>query len=103
MYEEIPMDTDIILSHGPPFGYGDTTCSRYGGIPAGSIAGLEAIQRIQPKAFICGHIHEGRGLYRPHVHNGDGVYQVSQTEIYNVSMVDQHYRAHSDPFIEVTL
>jgi Icc-related predicted phosphoesterase len=86
--EAIPSGIDILLSHGPPFGYGD-------GIPAslwidGEIRqGLEHagedelfknLDRIAPKVVVCGHIHEGYGSYK----RGD-------IDIYNVSVKDALY------------
>ncbi len=78
LYESIPEDVDIIISHGPPMMHGDKTV---GGENAGNNDLLMAIRRVQPKLVICGHIHEahGRYLYR-------GI------PIYNVSLVDEFYR-----------
>jgi predicted phosphohydrolase len=56
-------DTDILLSHGPPWGIGDWTGARHGG----STALLEAIERIDPRAVFFGHIDQGSG---PTVVNG---------------------------------
>uniref|UniRef100_A0A7S3QNK2 Calcineurin-like phosphoesterase domain-containing protein n=1 Tax=Dunaliella tertiolecta TaxID=3047 RepID=A0A7S3QNK2_DUNTE len=56
---------DIILTHGPPFGYGDATNGRH----VGDKALLEAVQGLEepPKLWVCGHIHAARGVYKvPH-------------------------------------
>ncbi|KAF5842593.1 Metallo-dependent phosphatase-like protein [Dunaliella salina] len=56
---------DIILTHGPPLGYGDTTNGRH----VGDKALLEAVQGLgePPKLWVCGHIHAARGVYKvPH-------------------------------------
>ncbi len=84
-YAEIPAGTDIIVSHGPPFGYGDKT---FAGNHAGSMALLRAIDRVKPKLVICGHIHEGYGHYK---HFG--------TDIYNVSLSDSMYNPANAPTV----
>ncbi|MEO3417024.1 metallophosphoesterase family protein [Roseovarius sp. CAU 1744] len=49
---------DILILHSPPKGVADLTS---GGISVGSTALREAIERIQPKIALCGHIHESWG------------------------------------------
>jgi Icc-related predicted phosphoesterase len=77
----IPADTDIVIGHGPPHGYGDRTARPGGDAHVGSTAMTEALDRVQPRLMICGHIHPGYGRYR----RGD-------TEIINASLVDNDYR-----------
>jgi hypothetical protein len=79
----IPEGTDILVLHGPPFGFGDAV-PRGGGMieHTGSHSLLERIRTIRPRLAIFGHIHEGRGEYR----NGD-------TVLANVSLLDVNYRA----------
>ena len=56
-WDQIPDDTDILITHTPPVGYGDL-CST--GIRAGCVELLMSVQqRIKPKYHIYGHIHEG--------------------------------------------
>lgn len=66
-YGCIPEDINIIISHGPPYGYGDQ-CPDYFSSDlylknAGSFSLLETIDRVRPKLVVFGHIHQGRGLY----------------------------------------
>ena len=66
IYENIPEDTDILLSHGPPFGYGDKCPSfPYPEIEenVGSISLIEEIKKRNIKLVCFGHIHEGYGIY----------------------------------------
>jgi uncharacterized protein len=49
---------DIVVSHGPPFGYVDLTHS---GKRIGSREAISYIRQKQPKLFICGHVHEAAG------------------------------------------
>lgn len=60
-WDLIPLDTQILITHGPPYGYGDQT-------EVGDHAGcqdllqrLEALENLKLHAF--GHIHEGYGSY----------------------------------------
>lgn len=46
---------DIIVSHSPPKGLADRTST---GLSVGSTAVLAAIERVQPKLTVCGHIHD---------------------------------------------
>ena len=54
----IDINTDVLITHGPPFGILDET-------PAGDRAGCEelrkTIDRIRPRAHVFGHIHQGYG------------------------------------------
>lgn len=49
---------DILILHSPPKGIADLTS---GGVPVGSVAIHAAIERIQPKLAVCGHIHDSWG------------------------------------------
>ncbi|KAK3100207.1 hypothetical protein FSP39_016322 [Pinctada imbricata] len=56
----IPDDTDILITHGPPIGHGD---SCFDGQKAGCVELLNTIQkRVKPKFHVFGHIHEGYGI-----------------------------------------
>lgn len=52
---------DVIVAHGPPFGYLDRTER---GINIGSRPALYYIRQHQPKLYLCGHVHEARGEAR---------------------------------------
>ena len=57
----IPTETDILVTHGPPYGVGDTS-SR--GTNEGDIELLKEVEgRIKPKLHIFGHIHEDYGMW----------------------------------------
>lgn len=84
-YDKVPKGVDIVLSHGPPRGYGDFTSPMYGSAHVGSRAAKNMLERVKPQAFVCGHIHEGYGHYRHTCQHGHEV------DIYNVSFVDEHY------------
>ncbi|KAL5010175.1 hypothetical protein ScPMuIL_012480 [Solemya velum] len=59
-WDQIPDETDILMTHGPPLGFGDLLT---GGYRAGCVDLLNTIQkRVRPKYHVCGHIHEGYGI-----------------------------------------
>nr|CAD7195259.1 unnamed protein product [Timema douglasi] len=59
-WDQIPSDTDILVTHTPPVGHGDLCCS---GIRAGCVELLTTVQhRVRPKYHVFGHIHEGYGI-----------------------------------------
>lgn len=55
---QIPLDTDILVSHTPPIGHGDLCCS---GVRAGCVELLSVLQqRLNVKYHVFGHVHEGK-------------------------------------------
>lgn len=61
VWEKIPENIDLLLTHGPPYGILDLV--EYRG-PQGCSDLKEAIKRVKPKFHIFGHIHEGYGAGR---------------------------------------
>lgn len=92
VYAAIPDDIDIIVSHQPPYGYGDQVPPEYvmfnedaeGHV--GSKELLAAIDRVNPRFVICGHIHNGRGTYMR-----------DDTTILNVALVNEQYQRVHEP------
>jgi len=59
-WNAVPADTDVLITHTPPLGFGDL-CST--GVRAGCVELLHSVQRrIKPKYHVYGHIHEGYGV-----------------------------------------
>jgi Icc-related predicted phosphoesterase len=84
----LPTATDIVVAHGPPRGYGDRT-SR--GEHVGSTAITAALERVEPRLVVCGHIHEA---YRR--------FELGASTIVNVSLVNEHYEP-VNPSFEIEL
>jgi len=59
-WDLIPMDTDVLITHGPPYGILDLT---HEGEKVGCEELMKAVLRVQPKIHIFGHIHEAYGEY----------------------------------------
>jgi Icc-related predicted phosphoesterase len=75
----IPSDTDILITHGPPFGILDDTER---GEKVGCEDLIDIIQtRVRPRLHVFGHIHEAYGQK-----------QVKDTLFVNASMVNLAYR-----------
>jgi len=83
VWDMIPDDTDILITHGPPKGILDKT---YQGDIVGDQALLEAVKRVKPVAHIFGHIHEGYGHSR-----------IGSTHFFNVSICDEKYNVKNEP------
>lgn len=92
IYGAIPAGIDILVSHQPPYGYGDLEDVGGGRLDhVGSRELLDTLERTQPRALVCGHIHRAYGRF---AHAG--------TPIFNVSVCDEHYRmAHAPTLIDL--
>ena len=78
-------DTDVLIVHGPPRGFGDVTL---GLTSSGSVSLAERIVEIQPPLVVCGHIHEGYG-----------VYETGATTIANASLHNVHFQPANAPIV----
>jgi hypothetical protein len=61
LFSKIPLGTDILVCHGPPYAIGDFTNNSHEHV--GSQMLLLHIYRVMPKVVMFGHIHEGYGTY----------------------------------------
>jgi len=87
IWEKIPMDTDILITHGPPFGMLDAV--KYGstlGVGCSNLSGRISERNI--KAHFFGHIHESYG------HAQD-----SGTHYFNCCALDEDYYPSNFPWI----
>ena len=89
-YALIPDDIDILISHAPFYGMLDQ--SRRTGILCGSRALRNAVDRIRPKLFVCGHIHEGYGQMN-YIH----AYAHNKTYCVNCSLMNEDYEFVNKP------
>lgn len=72
VWDKIPEDTNILLTHTPPLGYGDRT---FFGKHVGCEELAKAVKRIKPQIHVFGHIHEGYGIYS----DGNTIFMNSST------------------------
>ena len=84
-WSDIPVDTDILITHGPAYGFVDKVIGRPENLGCELLA--ERIKTIKPKIHVCGHIHSGRGI----IFN-DGTLYI------NASVLDEQYNYTKKPF-----
>lgn len=84
----IPKDTDVLITHGPPWGIGDAVAPGYDG-HHGCPELLKAIQRISFKLHVFGHIHEGYGA----IDSAKGF------SLVNCSVLNEHYQLVNAPIV----
>lgn len=82
----IPNDIDILITHGPAWGYCDDVEGRRGQNLGCELLG-ERIKQFKPKIHLCGHIHTGNG----YKFDGD-------THYINASVLNEQYVYYFKPF-----
>lgn len=84
-WDLIPLNTDLLITHGPPLNILDKTIS-------GDFVGCEdlltAVNRIKPKIHVFGHIHEDYGVLK-----------TNNTTFINASVLDVRYRNANNPIM----
>lgn len=86
IWSSIPSDTDVLITHGPPYGYGDE-------LAIGERVGCkdlleEVVCRVRPKVHVYGHIHEGYGTY-----------DVEGIKLINPASCNEHYKVINPPIV----
>ena len=86
VWSDIPDDTDVLITHGPPYGYGDM-------LDIGERVGCkdlleEITTRVKPKVHIYGHIHEGYGTY-----------DLEGIKLINSAVCDHNYLMNNKPIV----
>jgi len=84
-WADIPLDTDILVTHGPSWGNLDTVNGQ--SVPLGCELLTERIKVVKPKIHVCGHIHTGYG----YKFDGD-------SHFFNASVLDERYNLTQKPF-----
>jgi hypothetical protein len=79
-WEAIPMDTDILITHGPPQDHLDVSGPPYNEPHLGCALLREKVDSQPPKIHLFGHIH---GSYGYKFHNG--------THFFNASILNERY------------
>ena len=77
-WDDIPDDTDILITHGPPFGHLDIPGGQ--SIRVGCEMLRHRVDEIKPKIHVFGHIHGSSGYY----YNG-------HTHFINASILNEQY------------
>lgn len=83
VWKDIPEDTDILVTHGPPYGILDKTGYEGKMIEAvGCKSLLNHVHRVKPKIHAFGHVHDEKGCYN------HGIFKLWNTTFINASMVN---------------
>lgn len=88
-FQKMPDDIDILIVHDPPYGACDICLDH----PRGNYNRLgnpELTQVIKdkcPKLCVCGHLHSGNHM----------IERINNTDVYNVSIVNEQYLIHYKP------
>ena len=80
----IPNNTDILITHGPAYGYVDKVIGRPENLGCELLT--DRIKEIKPKIHVCGHIHTGYG------YTFDG-----ETHYINAAVLNESYNYHHKP------
>jgi Icc-related predicted phosphoesterase len=83
-WDMIPVNTDILITHGPPFGKLDYV--KYPNQNVGCEELMKRVEEIKPKIHVFGHIHEGYG----YVFDG-------HTHYINAAVLNGRYEFHNKP------
>jgi len=81
---QIPNETDIIITHRPPFGIMDRSNNTTYGCPDL----LQVVLEVTPRYHLFGHIHDAYGIKK-----------IDETFFVNGSLVDEEYRLLNHPFV----
>lgn len=95
LYNAIPYDCDILMTHDQPYGYGDILFQEmfwYNKEHLGNPALRDAVWLKQPRYLFCGHLHS----------TDHECVQIGQTKRYNVSIKDEKYDPVYEPlYLEI--
>jgi Icc-related predicted phosphoesterase len=83
-WDLIPEDTDVLITHGAPYGHLD----QIQGISQGCQDLLVTVERVRPKLHVFGHVHKGAGISKN-----------EYTTFINASSCDQWYKLANRPIV----
>lgn len=100
VWDKIPDDTDILITHGPPYGILDVpykiAMSKHDKCGCQDL--LEAVERVKPKLHVFGHIHGSYGLEISDKLSIDGLEgSVKRTIYVNASIMNEDYDPINKP------
>ena len=85
-WAKIPLDTNVLITHGPAYSYLDYTI--FGHQNTGCHDLLERIKEVKPQIHTCGHIHHSHGSKYD-----------EYTTYFNASICDERYQPTNKPWI----
>lgn len=91
LWEAIPEDTDVLITHGPPLGVLDLVARDQCNVGCPVLLD-EVLNRVQPVLHVFGHIHEGAGLL-----------QTEHTLFVNAASLNEQYQPRPRGWTLVTI
>jgi len=102
-WSAIPDGTDILITHGPGYGHGDSVWQRHERnklvYRAGCKKLLAKIMKIRPKRHLYGHIHTGQTPPSPDALSKIAYTDGNTTICHNVSVLNESYKMTGKPTI----
>lgn len=95
IWKDIPYNTDILVTHGPPKGILDITAEGSGYLQVGCKALLNRVMEVQPKYHLAGHIHNETNV----INVGTRTIPNCKTTFINSCIVDMKGKHVSDGHI----
>ena len=86
LYARIPEDTDVLITHGPPFGILDSGPDS--GLHSGCRELFDAVMRVRPKLHVFGHVHGAHGIF-----------QTDHTTFVNAALLGIHGDLDKSPLV----
>ena len=86
LYAQIPQDTEVLITHGPPYGILDSSPDP--GLHSGCHELLDAVVRIRPKLHVFGHVHGAHGIF-----------QTDHTTFVNAALLGIHGDLDKSPLV----
>jgi len=83
-WNDIPLDTDILITHGPAFGVLDVVKGRTDHL--GCEVLRKRIEVVKPKIHVCGHIHSSNRYYF-----------IGDTHFFNAAVLNEQYKYEYKP------
>ncbi|MBE0437442.1 MAG: metallophosphatase domain-containing protein [Methylomicrobium sp.] len=84
IWDGIPSNTDVLITHTPPYGILDEVFGEHVGCEALAVA----VQRVRPKFHVFGHIHECHGVLKQ-----------GETTYVNASLHDERFCLRHQPIV----
>jgi Icc-related predicted phosphoesterase len=89
IWNEIPMDTDIVITHSPIYGYNDRAQNTNQNVGCSDL--YHRLKEVQPHLHFAGHIHEAYG------HKTMGLTSWYDLQTFNGCSCNLRYEAENDP------
>lgn len=91
-WDMVPEDTNMLVTHGPPLGFGDLVSMRGSPNTGQNVGCSDLLECIKNKPNLKAHIFG-------HIHSGYGSYSLNNTKLINASLLDDSYKQVNKPIV----